>query len=204
MDFRFSRHILKLWFESEPDFEKAVPILIYSNSVAKPLINHIGISLAISMMATNTINKCEIANLLKSKCMEIQLQEEVGQGNSHVSEFICVLVTRLTGDSEEIVLFFAQDTNWEGKIIWSLKILFLQKIPASWETYLGVGHEERVAFPLEWGGGCGKDDLDRAPTSQRCTLVTGGPADSFDLWEAVFPATRTQAMDILHHKCLKH
>ena len=57
------------------------------------------------MMATNTINKCEIANHLKSKCMEIQLQEKVGQGNSHVSDFICVLMTRPTGDREEIVLF---------------------------------------------------------------------------------------------------
>lgn len=37
--------------------------------------------------------------------MEIQLQEKVGQGNSHVSDFICVLVTRPIGDREEIVLF---------------------------------------------------------------------------------------------------
>ena len=49
-----------------------------------------------------------------------------------------------------------------------------------------------------------KDDLDRAPAPQRCSLITGGPADSFDSWEPVFPATRTQAVDILHHKCLKH
>lgn len=116
MDFRFSRHILKFWFESEPDFEKAVPILIYSNSVAKPLINHIGISLAISMTATNTINKCEIANHLKSKCMEIQLQEKVGQGNSHVSDFICVLVTRPIGDREEIVLFLLKVLTGKEKL----------------------------------------------------------------------------------------
>ena len=96
--------------------EKAVPILIYSNSIAKPLINHIGISLATSKMATNIINKCKTANHLKNNCMGIQLQEKVGQGNSHISDFICVLMTRPTGDSEEIVLFFAQDINWEGNL----------------------------------------------------------------------------------------
>lgn len=85
--------------------EKAVPILIYSNSIAKPLIHHIGISPAISKMATNIINKCKTANHLKSNCMGIQLQEKVGQGNRHISDFICVLMTRPTGDSEEIVLF---------------------------------------------------------------------------------------------------
>lgn len=37
--------------------------------------------------------------------MGIQLQEKVGQGNRHISDFIGVLVTRPTGDSEEIVLF---------------------------------------------------------------------------------------------------
>lgn len=53
--------------------EKAFPILIYSNSIAKPLINHIGISLALSMTATNIINKCETANHQESTCMGIQL-----------------------------------------------------------------------------------------------------------------------------------
>lgn len=88
---------------------KKLPALIYSSGIAKPLINHIGISLAVSMTATNIINKCETAKHLKSKCMEIQLQEKVEQGNSHISDFIGVLMTRQRRDCS--FFFFAGDIN---------------------------------------------------------------------------------------------
>lgn len=84
----FSRHILRFWIENEPGIEKAFSILIYSNRIAKPLINHTEISLTIPMTATNVSNKCETANYLKSKCMEIQSQEKVGQGSSHIPDFV--------------------------------------------------------------------------------------------------------------------
>lgn len=76
----FQRHILRFGIENKPDIEKALFVLIYSSRIAKPLINHIGIRLAISMTATNIINKCETAKHLKSKCMEIQLQGKRGRG----------------------------------------------------------------------------------------------------------------------------
>lgn len=101
---------MRFGIENEPDIEKALSVLIYSSSIAKPLINHIGISLAISMTATNIINKCETAKHLKSKCMEIQLQEKVGQGNSHISDFICVLKTRQL-ETVKKLFFFVHDIN---------------------------------------------------------------------------------------------
>lgn len=39
-----------------------------------------------------------------------------------------------------------------------------------------------------------KDDLDKGSSPQRLTLVAGGQAAVFDLWELMFPATKTQAV----------
>lgn len=128
MNFRFSRHILRFWIENEPGIETAFSVLIYSNSIAKPLINHREISLTISMTVTNIINKGETASLPKSKCMEIQSQDKVGQGDSRISNFICVLMTRRP-EAVKKLFFFAQDINEKEKIIWRLKVLIIYKIP---------------------------------------------------------------------------
>lgn len=93
---------MRFSIENEPDIEKALFALIYSSSIAKPLINHTGISLAVSMTATNIINKCETAKHLKSKCMEIQLQGKRGRGTA---AFPTLLVFSWP-DSEETVIFF--------------------------------------------------------------------------------------------------
>lgn len=98
------------------DIDKAFPILIYSDSIAKPLINHTGISLAISVTATNISNKCETANHLKSKCLGIQLQDQAGEGTATFPTFF---VFSWPGQLEAVkkLFFFAQDTNQGGKII---------------------------------------------------------------------------------------
>ena len=66
------------------------------------------------MTATNIINNCETANHLKSKCMEIQAQDKAGQGNSHITDFICVLMTRQP-ETVKKLFFFAQDINQKEK-----------------------------------------------------------------------------------------
>lgn len=187
MNFRFSRHILRFWIENEPGIEKAFSVLIHSNRIANPLINHTEISLTISMTATNIINNCETANHLKSKRMEIQSQDKVGQGNSRITDF----VFSWPGNQRQWRnrSFLLKILTRKKKIIWRLKVLIIRKILGFWKISLGVGGAERVAFAVGYNGM--KDDLTESFSPTETGLAAGGHVGVFDLRELMFPAMKT-------------
>lgn len=55
----FQRHKLRVWIDKEPAIEDSFSIFMCAHSLAIPLINHLGIRLAISMTPTNIMKKCE-------------------------------------------------------------------------------------------------------------------------------------------------